>query len=435
MDKTTPSYNLNVVVRETGIKPDTLRAWERRYGLPEPMRTEGGGHRLYSDRDIEMIKWFISRQEEGMRIGQVVKMWKELVASGEDPLYSSSPRIEFDAVVDGRGHQADLGHVREAWIRACLAFDEYQADQILAHAFSRYPLNLVVVEVMQKGLAEIGENWFQGEVTVQQEHFTSELVLRRLNAMVATAPAPTRSEKILVGTPPGEEHVFSSLLLVLFLRYQGWDVTYLGGNVPLEDLEATVERVSPDLVLYTATLVTTAAALRKVAVAMRKNGVDFAFGGRAFSENKTLPGHIPGYYLGDLLEGAIRIVADILAGNIEPNDESFVDEKFLQTHDAYGKYLAAINAKLIDSFSNNAEMIGTIAMANERFGDYLLAGLSLGDLALVENELQWTFSLIDNSDMPVQMLQAYLSQYQHAIKSLMGQDGQLLVDWLDQIKF
>ena len=50
----TPAYNLKVVLKETGIAADTLRAWERRYGLPMPQRS-AGGHRLYSQRDIETI--------------------------------------------------------------------------------------------------------------------------------------------------------------------------------------------------------------------------------------------------------------------------------------------------------------------------------------------------------------------------------------------
>lgn len=56
MVSTTPAFNLKVVLKETGIAADTLRAWERRYGLPMPQRS-AGGHRLYSQRDIETIKW------------------------------------------------------------------------------------------------------------------------------------------------------------------------------------------------------------------------------------------------------------------------------------------------------------------------------------------------------------------------------------------
>src|SRR3954470_11434673 len=75
----TPMYNLKAVVQETGLKPDTLRAWERRYGLPDPQRTESG-HRLYSQNDINMLKWLSMRQEEGMSISRAVELWKSLQA-------------------------------------------------------------------------------------------------------------------------------------------------------------------------------------------------------------------------------------------------------------------------------------------------------------------------------------------------------------------
>ena len=65
MYSTTPAFNLKVVLKETGLAADTLRAWERRYGMPMPQRTPGG-HRLYSERDIEVIKWLMARQSEGL---------------------------------------------------------------------------------------------------------------------------------------------------------------------------------------------------------------------------------------------------------------------------------------------------------------------------------------------------------------------------------
>ena len=82
----TPAYNLKVVIRETGLKADTLRAWERRYGLPQPERTSGG-HRLYSQRDIEIIKWLMARQQEGLSISRAVDLWRGLESEGQDPLH------------------------------------------------------------------------------------------------------------------------------------------------------------------------------------------------------------------------------------------------------------------------------------------------------------------------------------------------------------
>lgn len=79
-----PTYNLKAVVQETGLKPDTLRAWERRYGMPDPDRT-GGGHRLYSQRDINTLKWLLARQREGMSISRAVSLWRNLQEEGRDP--------------------------------------------------------------------------------------------------------------------------------------------------------------------------------------------------------------------------------------------------------------------------------------------------------------------------------------------------------------
>ena len=91
-----PIFNLRAVVQETGIKPDTLRAWERRYGLPIPKRTEGG-HRLYSRRDIETVKWLLAQRKAGLGISKAVALWKQLdldeqagpIAAGYDDVQES----------------------------------------------------------------------------------------------------------------------------------------------------------------------------------------------------------------------------------------------------------------------------------------------------------------------------------------------------------
>jgi len=89
-----PRYNLNLIVQETGLKADTIRAWERRYGLPQPSRT-AGGHRLYSDYDLQMLNWLSQRQKDGMRISQAAINLQELIEAGEDPF---QPPIKPDPV-------------------------------------------------------------------------------------------------------------------------------------------------------------------------------------------------------------------------------------------------------------------------------------------------------------------------------------------------
>ncbi|NOH02063.1 MAG: MerR family transcriptional regulator [Chloroflexi bacterium] len=85
-----PAYNLKAVLRETGLAADTSRARERRYGLPAPRRG-AGGHRLYSQYDIEIVKWLIARRAEGLSISRAVDLWNEITASGSGPLAGLAP--------------------------------------------------------------------------------------------------------------------------------------------------------------------------------------------------------------------------------------------------------------------------------------------------------------------------------------------------------
>ena len=127
----TPIYNLKAVVRQTGLKPDTLRAWERRYGLPNPQRTDSG-HRLYSQYDVEIIKWLTERQEEGLSIGRAIDLWHQLEEGEESsPLgggYMGQPTASMAApptfMISGESAENLVDDLRHQWIAACLIFDE-----------------------------------------------------------------------------------------------------------------------------------------------------------------------------------------------------------------------------------------------------------------------------------------------------------------------
>lgn len=429
MDKNTPSYNLNVVVRETGIKPDTLRAWERRYGLPDPVRTEGG-HRLYSSRDIDMIRWFMARQDEGMRISQAVKMWKDLSGEGVDPLNPSRRSGEVQPLLEGLSDDSALVRLREAWMDACAQFDEFAAEQILAQAFARYPVELVVVEVLQKGLSHIGEAWFEGNMTVQQEHFASNLAMRKLNALLSAAPAPTRGERILTACPTGEWHVFPPLLATLILRYHGWDVTHLGANVPLEDLEATLSQVKPDLVIYVATQLNTADALLEVAWLMDEKGQPFAFGGRIFTQLEQLSAKIPGYYLGGQLRQIATTVQEIFTGQQNANLGFPVSQEFAKVQRGFEQALPDVHTALMQRYVDAGMELGLISMINQQMASKIRAGLQFGDLTLIGGEITWVRTLLENNAMPRSMMDGYLKAYMDILAEKMGEEGTLILDWL-----
>ena len=125
-----PAYNLKVVLKETGLNADVLRAWERRYNLPHPQRTPGR-HRLYSEYDIEIVKWLRARQAEGLSISRAVELWKEIIAAGDDPLEEYAPATTSLAPERSSPAQSRIENLRQQWLEANMAFDSNRVDEVL----------------------------------------------------------------------------------------------------------------------------------------------------------------------------------------------------------------------------------------------------------------------------------------------------------------
>jgi methanogenic corrinoid protein MtbC1 len=423
---------MKVVVYETGLKPDTLRAWERRYGVPNPERTPGG-HRLYSQHEIDLLKWLVARQDEGMSISHAVELWQQLEREGQNPLLTGDTAVSEPTIPHITGEQVD--ELRQAWIEACLAFNEYQAQHLLARAFALFSIETVCHQVLQQGLSEIGEGWYEGTVSVQQEHFASALALRQLEALLVAMPVPTRNGRVLVACPPTELHTFAPLMISLMLRRQGWDVVYLGANVPLDRLETSVEQIKPQLVILSAQTLTAAGHMLPLAQKLAEMDVPLAFGGAVFNQIEQTVEAIPGHFLTKTLEQIPQTV-----------------EKLMQTRPAFGKvkkpgeaYQGAYEhfierRSAIDAHLHTSPMLLEVPTAllsntNNEFSDDIEAALLLGDLTMVNSNLDWVKGLLLNnhSRLTHTTLQHYLQQYHEAVKNVMDQRAVPLLDWFDQL--
>jgi MerR family transcriptional regulator, light-induced transcriptional regulator len=432
----TPIYNLKAVVQETGLKPDTLRAWERRYGLPEPDRTTGG-HRLYSQRDIEVLKWLISRQDEGLSISRAVDLWNTLRNENQDPLAMPeySGPIQSSARISSISGGESLDGLREAWIDACLAFNGLLAEGLLVQALAQYPAEIVCFEVLQKGLHEIGEGWYRGDFTVQQEHFASALAMRRLEALVAGAPAPTRTGRILIGCPPGEDHTFSPLLLTLLIKRQGYDVIYLGANIPVEQLEHTIATARPDLVIMAAQQLHSAASLIQVGILLQRMRVPLGFGGRIFNDVDGLHERIPGHFLGTRLDQAVNVIDNLLAGRQPIGRVAPLAEPYQRALSRFREERPKVEGTLWQQLETSGMTHATMNIANLNFGRSIEAALMLGDLNSIRPDLSWIRGLLQNYNMPEMLLGLYLHAYRDAVIDVMGeQDGAIVADWLESME-
>jgi DNA-binding transcriptional MerR regulator len=428
-----PAFNLKVVLQETQIPADTLRAWERRYGLPQPERT-AGGHRLYSQYDIETIKWLLERQEEGLSISRAVDLWNEHKASDVDPLDGFAPATlpaQIAAPAIYIPPNTTLDSMRAKWIAACMKFSESNSEQVLNQAFSIFPVEAVCTEILQKGMAEIGSMWYENNASVQQEHFASGLATRRLDSLLSASPAPSRNQTVLVGCPSNEWHAFTPLLLSLLLRRRGLNVIYLGANVPAEDFAETVKSVHGKLLILVAQTLITAAALQSTAQALENLRVPIGYGGRIFNLLPGLSNRVPGYYLGASIPASLDAIESLLQAKVKPNTLIPISQEYLNAHQAFTSKRARIESSVRETAPAHSIETEELNTGIQFLGDNILAALQLGEMGHLTNEIDWLKSLFEHHQKPLKKLSVFLKTYSEAVDKHINEQGTPIKTWLN----
>lgn len=289
-----PIYNIKAVSRLVGLLPVTLRAWERRYGLPRPGRGEQG-YRLYSEYDVLTLRWLKAQVESGMSIGRAVEYMNELRSNGSDPAAEriTQPRPMNHAAAPSYAILADQ------LLNALVHFDDTTANEIMRRAFAIYAIDQVLVEIIQPTLVRIGEAWHQGELPIAVEHYATQFIMQHLHNILAAAVPPSRPGNIIAACAPGEMHQIGLLMLVIMLRWRGWDVKFLGPDLPLERLEEALLPVHPQVLMFSSNRVETAqnlAGLPQLLETFPEPHPLIVLGGQAFRQVR-LPEEVPAIYL------------------------------------------------------------------------------------------------------------------------------------------
>ena len=380
-------FNLKAVVQQTGLKPDTLRAWERRYGVPTPKRSRGG-HRIDSQRDIETRQMAdrppAGRAEHQARGGAV---------DGGRRRRTANPCYAAPTLLTPSHPGQTLAQLREAWIAACLAYDEQTAEQILAESFALYPPETVCLELVRPAISAMGDGWYQGKVTVQQEHFSTALAIRRLLTLIAAVPPPTRSGRILAAGAAEEQHILGLLLITYLIRRRGWEVVYLGADVPLEQLEASVAATQPKLVILAAQHLRSAANLLEAGEVLQQHGVPLAYGGLVFTLIPALRARVPGHFLGPTLEVALQTAEALLVTPRPLPPITVVPATYLRAREHFEErqglieghlpqYLPRVRGGTSAAIHEGPFEPPDLALANRELALSIPAALTLGDLNL-----------------------------------------------------
>ena len=252
-----PIYNIKAVSGMLDLLPVTLRAWERRYGLPNPQRGDQG-YRLYSEYDVRTLRWLKHQNDSGMSIGQAVKYLNELKDQGNDPAKRIPEERNLETDLD---EPISLKYLADQFYRSLTQYDDQSASAALRNAFSLYNVDQVLSQIVKSTLVEIGESWHRGEIPIAIEHFATQFCIQHLMSMLTASVQPSREGVIFAACAPGEMHQVGLLSLVVMLRWRGWDVKYFGQDMALDRILETLKEIKPDAILFSATLAGSAKSL------------------------------------------------------------------------------------------------------------------------------------------------------------------------------
>lgn len=217
-------YPMKAVARLTGLNPDTIRAWERRYGAIAPARTEGD-HRLYREADVERLRLLRLATEAGHGIGRVARLADDELRALASPVPPPAPG-------------APPADVVARILEAVAAYDPAAADRELARAAALLPPRRLVIEVAAPLMREVGDRWCDGRLTVAQEHVVSGLLRSVLGTLLRLADPPAGPPPLLFGTLPGERHELGAMMVALLAAARGVPVVYLGPDTPADEIAA-----------------------------------------------------------------------------------------------------------------------------------------------------------------------------------------------------
>src|SRR5690242_18638699 len=216
--------------KRSGVSPELLRAWERRYGLLRPQRSPGG-LRLYTPEDLERVRAMQRHLADGIAAAEAAALAARSdpeTEAGAPPLVPAAARDDLREALD--------------------AFDEPAAQAVLDRLLATLTVEHVLSAVLMPYLEELGDRWERGQASIAQEHFASAVIRGRLLGL-ARGWGRGVGPLALLACLPGEHHDLGLIALGLALRARGWRIAYMGQDTPVETVAEAAADLEPSLVV------------------------------------------------------------------------------------------------------------------------------------------------------------------------------------------
>lgn len=230
-----PGVRIGELARRAGVSVDVLRAWERRYGLLRPQRSDGG-YRLYSAADQQRVLEMVALVDAGLAPAEAARSLE-----GSDAAATIGSTNSPDS---------SLGALATSLREALDRFDDTTAQQVLDRVLAQLSVEATLEQVVVPYLHDLGERWAAGAVSVAQEHFASGVLHGRLTSL-ARGWGSGHGPLAVLACLPGEQHDLGLIAFGLTLAGRGWRIRFLGADTPMSAVRQVVENERPALVVLT----------------------------------------------------------------------------------------------------------------------------------------------------------------------------------------
>ena len=239
---TRPRHPIAVVSERTGLSQDVLRVWERRYGVVSPVRAPSG-LRLYTDDDIHRLVLIQSAMRGRRSISRVAKLPTDALATLVDE--DNEARKQRAGATSSR---YDAGDVVGGALALARLLDASALDEALRRAAVVMGMPAFLETVAAPLLRRIGDEWYAGRLSPAHEHLVTSSLHDIVMAMMRTFSHGVGAPTVLVATVAGERHVIGAALVGAAAALEGWNVLYLGANLPASEIADAAKAADARLV-------------------------------------------------------------------------------------------------------------------------------------------------------------------------------------------
>jgi DNA-binding transcriptional MerR regulator len=236
-----PLLPLRLVVSRTGLKPETIRAWERRYGAVHPERTPGGTRR-FSEEDVARLLHLKTLRDRGRELMPIARLPTERLAEMVDAEREQAPAQPQQVA-------PPLTEEQQQYFSAIETLNAREASRLLKSMTDGLGNVELLVRVAIPLMWQVGNRWGEGSLGVAQEHLVSAQLRQMLLSRLDEIETPAQAPKLLFTTPAGQPHEFGILAGSIAAKEAGFDVLYLGPELPAEEIIWAVAQSQADVLV------------------------------------------------------------------------------------------------------------------------------------------------------------------------------------------